>query len=864
MRIRHHHVARWPVGLLAAAGTLLVGPLAAAAATGPAASGTAASVPAVSEPAASVPAAAHATTTGTFFTRLSGADLYATAARIATSTFSSASTVVLATGASPYDAGSGNYLAGALHAPVLLTAPGSLPAVTASALATLRTVDVDVVGGPAAVSDAVLSDLQQLGYRVSRIAGADAFATAAEVATELGAGVVGTTGGGERTAIVVTGLGTGDIQAAAPMAYAGPFPILFSDASGLPAASTNALRSLGIRHVMIVGGPLAVPAGVETELAAMDITSQRIAGANQLETAARVANVEVAQLGFGLDHVNVARGDDFADALSGGPNAGSEPSPLLLTASSTTLGGATAAWLANQCPSLTSGDVFGGPLAVSDDLVSEMAALATSCGTSGGTSGGTVPGGGGTATPTSLVLTPESSYAVSGTSATVTATATANGTPVAGAPVDFFVVDESTEGSSPSSGTCTLSAAASPASTGTTACTVDSADPVTNAQGQVSFTFHWATPVGKRPIEGQWAQTVYAFTGPVGTAFDPASTTLAWDEASVIWVNATTSIALQPAAATVHYGDTTAVTATLMSVNDEGVATPVPQPGATIAWRVYREASCTVGATVAPTGTPTLTGSALTDANGTATIAYAYAPDPVPEADTVDCLYAFYDQNGDGTHQSTEPGTTGTVTWSTAAATPSLLTLGPSTSSALAQDGAEQLVTATVTDQYGAAAPGVQVTWSIARGTETVATGTGTTGDDGQVAIADTSPTGSAHDVVTATAPDLPEATADVYWVEAAPSGSYVNATIITSEPTSTSSGYIDVSLAGQYLRLFYDATDVLKVGNRVVQTERFTESLAPGATITADPYSADPAAPSTFTVASTGGGGGHGGGGGM
>ena len=84
----------------------------------------------------------------------------------------------------------------------------------------------------------------------------------------------------------------------------------------------------------------------------------------------------------------------------------------------------------------------------------------------------------------------------------------------------------------------------------------------------------------------------------------------------------------------------------------------------------------------------------------------------------------------------------------------------------------------------------------------------------------------------------------------------------MNAEPTSETSGYIDVVSAGTYLRLYYDGNDVLKVGASVVQAERFAESLAPGATLTANPYSADPTGVSTFTVASTGGGG-HGGGGG-
>ena len=69
------------------------------------------------------------------------------------------------------------------------------------------------------------------------------------------------------------------------------------------------------------------------------------------------------------DHVNLARGDEPADALSGGMHAGAERAPILLTQGPGSLGAATAAELRYRSISLISGDVFGGPAAVSDAVL---------------------------------------------------------------------------------------------------------------------------------------------------------------------------------------------------------------------------------------------------------------------------------------------------------------------------------------------------------------------------------------------------------------------------------------------------------------------------------------------------------------
>lgn len=101
----------------------------------------------------------------------SAPDRYGTAARAALDAFPDGTAVaVLASGQDFADALAAAPLAAAYDAPILLTAPGSLPQVTRAALVELGVADVLVMGGPAAVSLQVTNALS-VDHQVSRVAG---------------------------------------------------------------------------------------------------------------------------------------------------------------------------------------------------------------------------------------------------------------------------------------------------------------------------------------------------------------------------------------------------------------------------------------------------------------------------------------------------------------------------------------------------------------------------------------------------------------------------------------------------------------------------------------------------------------------
>ena len=310
------------------------------------------------------------------FSRFAGGDRYATAARIATGSYTTAETVLLANGQSDDprtsrieshfpDALAANYLAGFRAAPTLLATETSLPQPSKDALKQLQAKNVVIIGGPAAIGTNVENELKSAGYAVTRIQGQDRYETARAVAETPPTDYVGEDPNGDKTAVVASGERYPDALVAGPLGYSAKFPVLITEAARLTDDTKAALQGLGIEHVLIPGGTAAVSQQTQDQIEALGITVERFAGTGRSETAALVAAYAYDRLGFDRAHVDLARGDQFPDALAGGPHAGVQQSPILLTADPSQIGKATEAFLRNRGSQLREGEIFGGLSAVS-------------------------------------------------------------------------------------------------------------------------------------------------------------------------------------------------------------------------------------------------------------------------------------------------------------------------------------------------------------------------------------------------------------------------------------------------------------------------------------------------------------------
>lgn len=310
-------------------------------------------------------------------TSLAGEDRMATAVDVAAEAYpDGAGTVLIATAYDWPDAICGSALAGALDAPILLTRTDTLSDHVADEIVRLGADTVIVLGGEGAVSAAVAAELGELPgiIGVERISGANRYETAAAVVTrtieELGDDWDG-------TAFVSTGAAFPDALGASPLAAAQGWPIYLVGADAATHAdAVGAMLEDGVTRAVVLGGTGAVPEGVQSsltdELGPAAVT--RLSGADRYETAAAVAAFGVDQAGLGWNHLAIATGTDFPDALVGGVLQGRSGSVMLLTPS-TTLAPATRGALDANAPAIAEVRFLGGYGAIGQAVRLEIASL---------------------------------------------------------------------------------------------------------------------------------------------------------------------------------------------------------------------------------------------------------------------------------------------------------------------------------------------------------------------------------------------------------------------------------------------------------------------------------------------------------
>lgn len=333
------------------------------------------------------------------------------------------------------DALASQYLAAYLGTGTLLTPIEQMTSPTEAAIRAEGITHVYVVGGPLAVSTAVVEAIEALPayecggtteragqtVQVTRVFGASEFDTADAIASYVGKSFVGvasfanayggtdatggvgafndTSGGGSAsappgplpTAILATGADFQDAEAASVVSYDEHLPILLTEPTSLSPAAISAIQTLHIGQVVAVGGPDALTDTVVAALEKLGVSVLRVAGDDYTDTAVELAKFEMS--GDGLrwaasSVVAVARGDFSSDGLAGavlvageGNSNRHDPEPLLLTESPTVVGkylddffevaGSARGMCTDEMP-VTSLTILGGPLAVSTATVDAM------------------------------------------------------------------------------------------------------------------------------------------------------------------------------------------------------------------------------------------------------------------------------------------------------------------------------------------------------------------------------------------------------------------------------------------------------------------------------------------------------------
>jgi hypothetical protein len=294
--------------------------------------------------------------------RIYGTDAIGTSLAVSQAEFpasGSAKAVVLARSDFFADALAGGPLAAKLGGPLLITPGASLsttldPRVQAEIQRVLPVGDtVYILGGDLALSPNLDTELQGLGYVTQRIAGADEYATAVDIAEALG---------NPTTIFEATGLSFQDALSAVPAAIKEHGAILLTDGTTQAPETAAYLAANPGDTRYAIGGPLAAYGA--------DPSANPVYGQDLYGTSAAVASTFFpTATAFGA-----ATGSYFSDALSGGVFMG-EPGtqgPMLLVAPSGPLPPTIDAYLSGVLSTLTQGYLFGGPLAVGSDVLSEL------------------------------------------------------------------------------------------------------------------------------------------------------------------------------------------------------------------------------------------------------------------------------------------------------------------------------------------------------------------------------------------------------------------------------------------------------------------------------------------------------------
>lgn len=156
---------------------------------------------------------------------------------------------------------------------------------------------------------------------VTRISGADRYATAAEVS--------GTFSGSTPVVYLAQGDNFPDALAGAARAGMRSAPVLLTNTGGLPSGTRAALDDLNPQRIVILGGEGSVSRSVQNQVKgyASSGVVERVGASSRWGTSADLGLFYPPT----ADVVYVANGNSFPDALAAGAAAGDDGAPVLLT-----------------------------------------------------------------------------------------------------------------------------------------------------------------------------------------------------------------------------------------------------------------------------------------------------------------------------------------------------------------------------------------------------------------------------------------------------------------------------------------------------------------------------------------------------
>lgn len=243
-----------------------------------------------------------------------GQDRYETASKIAGYQGNYRTAVLVNSTKGLSDGLSASGLAGVLDAPILLTTKDSIPNETQLRLEICN--KIYIVGSYNSVSKSVENNLKSSGFEVIRIAGDSREDTSYKVAKKI-VDLKGSIG----KVFVVNGYNRGEADAMSATAVASRdgIPILLTDGRNLPSEMSSIIFKSN--RVYVVGGVNTL-----SNTLANSLDATRLSGADRYETNQAVVNKFYSD----ANEFYLSDGYKLVDALTGGPLAAGEISPIVL------------------------------------------------------------------------------------------------------------------------------------------------------------------------------------------------------------------------------------------------------------------------------------------------------------------------------------------------------------------------------------------------------------------------------------------------------------------------------------------------------------------------------------------------------
>jgi len=252
--------------------------------------------------------------------KLIGSTRYETAIKVSKKGWETSDNVILVNGNAISDALAVTPFAKQKGAPILLTDLYKLNEDTKAEIKRLKAKNVFIVGGDGVVSEAILSELKEMGIKVERIAGDTRYETSLAIAKEMS---------NVSKIVIVNGLtGLSDATSIAAVAGIENMPILL-----MPTGGTNIydefIKANNIKKSYVIGEVGVLSKAIENTLP----NPERVGGANRNETNARIIekfyNVQA------IDNMFICKDgsnkeSELIDALSVGALAAKENSPVVI------------------------------------------------------------------------------------------------------------------------------------------------------------------------------------------------------------------------------------------------------------------------------------------------------------------------------------------------------------------------------------------------------------------------------------------------------------------------------------------------------------------------------------------------------